>query len=190
MSELSRSGPSIFGMFFNHVVCMPTWHRGVLLLATFLAGVGVAGHVRQYNANATGNPPSSPTVNAPHSGFASDNTPAATSTDTGATSQQPWYLSPKALNIGGSVLGGFLIGWLARAFLKTVAGIAFLGGGALFALSYFHVINVDLSSANQQYTSAMHWLTDQMSRLKDVAIGYLPIHAAGAFGTFLGFQRR
>jgi uncharacterized membrane protein (Fun14 family) len=102
---------------------------------------------------------------------------------------QPWYLSPRFLSVGGSVLGGFVIGWLMRIFVKTTVLIGMLIAAVIGALSYFHVMNVDFTSVQQQYSGDVSWLADQASRLKDVAIAHLPVHAGGLFGMFLGFRR-
>jgi uncharacterized membrane protein (Fun14 family) len=99
-------------------------------------------------------------------------------------------LSPNATRIGGSVVAGFVLGWIFRAFVKTMAFFALLAGAALMALSYFGVINVDLSSAREHYASVMHWLSDQGMRLKDVVIAHLPSSSGGAVGAYLGFRRR
>jgi uncharacterized membrane protein (Fun14 family) len=61
--------------------------------------------------------------------------------------------------------------------------------GHVGALSYFHIMNVDLTSVQQRYSGDVSWLGDQASRLKDVAIAYLPVHAGSLFGVFLGFRR-
>ena len=89
-----------------------------------------------------------------------------------------------------SVLAGFVLGWLFRAFLKTMAFFLMLAIAALAALSYFGVLNVDFTSAREHYASALHWLGDQSSRLKDLIISHLPSSGGGALGAFLGFRRR
>jgi len=123
--------PSLFGSFFRHLLIMPVWHRHVLLLAMIVAGVGFVGHVRQQFFG------SAPTPSASQNGVAQ-----TTNSQSPDANPQPWYLSPRMLGIGGSVLGGFIIGWIARMFLKMVAMIAVVIGAILFGLSYLHVMNM------------------------------------------------
>ena len=87
------------------------------------------------------------------------------------------------------MLGGFVIGWALRVFVKTTLIVGAAITALLGALSYFHVMNVDLTMVQQNYHSDMSWLTNQAMRLKDVAMNHLPVHAGGFFGMFLGFRR-
>ena len=59
-------------------------------------------------------------------------------------------------------------------------------GGLFFALTYFNVVNVDLTSAQHTYDSAREWLTDQATRFKDVLLAHLPSSASGGVGAFIG----
>jgi uncharacterized membrane protein (Fun14 family) len=179
--------PSLADTFFHHLLHMPAWHKYVLLGAIALAAVGTVGHVKQFiKGGATATAPGT-SGSTPQSNFAS----ADNSTDPAApdANAPPWYLSPRFLSTGGSVLAGFIIGWALRVFVKTTLltglGITALIGG----LSYFHVMNVDLTSVQQHYHTDMGWLTDQASRLKNIAIAHLPVHAGGIFGMFMGFRR-
>jgi uncharacterized membrane protein (Fun14 family) len=165
---------------------MPSWHRYVLLAAMALASIGIVGHVRRFMGTRTS--PQSPTVTVPQNGFA-DSGPVTNSATTPEPNAQPWYLSPRFLSIGASVVGGFVIGWLMRIFVKTTILIGALFAATMGVLTHFHVMNVDFTSVQQQYSGDVSWLTDQASRLKDVAVAYLPVHAGGLFGMFLGFRR-
>jgi uncharacterized membrane protein (Fun14 family) len=99
-------------------------------------------------------------------------------------------LSPNATKIGGSVVGGFVVGWLFRAFLKTMAMLALLAGGGLFALSYFGIIEVDFVAMRAHYADAAQWVTAQGMKIKDAVVAHLPSTGAGTLGAFLGFRRR
>jgi uncharacterized membrane protein (Fun14 family) len=190
------------GHFVAHVATMPRWHKMVLLLGVVLAIAGGACWLTTRVASETGTRVTTvnttPTAQTPagSSGFVDGrNAPAdTTSTTTVVTQTEPpslvARLSPNATRIGGSVVAGFVLGWIFRAFVKTMAFFALLAGAALMALSYFGVINVDLSSAREHYASVMHWLSDQGMRLKDVVIAHLPSSSGGAVGAYLGFRRR
>jgi len=188
--------------FAAHVATMPRSHKVVLLLGVVLAIAGGAGWLTTRATSDTGTRVTTvnnttPTAQTPAgaSGFVDGrNAPADTTTTTTVTQTEPpslvARLSPNATRIGGSVVAGFVLGWIFRAFLKTMAFFALLAGAALMALSYFGVINVDLSSAREHYASVMHWLSDQGMRLKEVVIAHLPSSSGGAVGAYLGFRRR
>jgi uncharacterized membrane protein (Fun14 family) len=186
--------------FAAHVATMPRWHKMVLLLGVVLAIAGGIGWMTTHSTSDTGTrvtTVNTPTAQTPpgSSGFVDGrNAPADTTTTTTVVTAEPpslvARLSPNATRIGGSVVAGFMLGWIFRAFLKTMAFFALLAGAALMALSYFGVINVDLSSAREHYASVMHWLSDQGMRLKDVVIAHLPSSSGGAVGAYLGFRRR
>jgi len=187
--------------FAAHVATMPRWHKLILLLGVVLAIAGGIGWMMSRTTSDTGTrvttvtAPNAPTAPAGSSRFIDGrNTPADSTTTMTVTQVEPpslvARLSPNATRIGGSVVAGFVLGWIFRAFLKTMAFFALLAGAALMALSYFGVINVDLSSAREHYASVMHWLSDQGMRLKDVVIAHLPSSSGGAVGAYLGFRRR
>ncbi len=97
---------------------------------------------------------------------------------------------PPAMRIGVSILAGFVLGWLFRAFIRTVAFFALLGAAVLGALSWFRVVNIDMSSAQGEYATAMHWLYAQATLLKHAVIAHLPSTGGGTLGAFLGLRRR
>ncbi|MDB5319058.1 MAG: rane protein of unknown function [Phycisphaerales bacterium] len=184
--------------FFAHLATMPRWHKLVLLLGLGLAIAGGIGWMTSRAASDSGTrvTSTSTSVQAPagSSKFIDGGASPSDTTVTTTTREEPptliGRLSPNATRIGGSVVAGFVFGWIFRAFLKTVTFFALLAGAALMALSYFGVINVDFSSAREHYASALHWLTDQSARLKDVLLAHLPSSGGGALGAFLGFRRR
>jgi uncharacterized membrane protein (Fun14 family) len=175
---------------------MPKWQKLVLSLALLASALGAAGWVagsigerakRQAAAQA------SPDVSAPpgasqfvtRSGEPGDATPLS--------AEEPGFavrVSPKVMRVGVSVIVGFVIGFLFRMFVKTMLLVTLVIGGIFFALTYFNVVNVDLTAAQQTYDSAREWLTDQATRLKDVVLAHLPSSASGGLGVFIGFRRR
>lgn len=171
---------------------VPVWGKVFLAVAVLLAvggavGLAVNGAAAVERKEAAGG------VNVPANarGFApssSDEAPGAKdqSVDLGPLGKY----SPEATRLGVSVVGGFVVGWLFRAFLKMAMLLALLGVGVMVALSYFGVMNVDLSAAREHYASAAHWLTDQAGRMKDVVLAHLPSGGGGAVGAWLGFRRR
>lgn len=184
--------------FFTHLATMPRWQLLILVLGLCLAvGGGVAwvmtrnaGH-RETRTQVVKSPGSDATP-ANASGFV-DGTAASTTTTT-TTTDEPGGLiarmSPNATRIGGSVVAGFVVGWVFRAFLKTMMFFALLGVGLMMALSYFGVLNIDFTAAREHYATAVHWLTDQAERLKAAFVTHLPSAGGGTLGAFLGFRRR
>src|SRR5258706_11601908 len=109
--------------FAAHVKTMPRWHKAVLVMGVVLALAGGAGWVMGRNGNdgqarvtSTGSP-----APAGSSKFIDDNgggggSPVAIDPQTAPSIIS--RLSPNATRIGVSVLAGFVLGWLFRAFLK------------------------------------------------------------------------
>jgi len=99
-------------------------------------------------------------------------------------------MAPHATHIGVSFIVGFILGWAFRVFVKTMAMIAALATALFFGLSYFNVMNIDLSKAEKQYDSGKTWLVDQAGRLKDAVKTHLPSSGATFLGLFVGFRRK
>ena len=114
-------------------------------------------------------------------------TPAPTSTDSHTITDT---ITPWMGKLGISFFVGVVLGTVARAFVK-LAAMGAVAIGLIFAgLSYFHVVNVDLTAMKTKYASATEWLEDQGGRLKNVAVGALPSSTSAMAGFFAGFKRR
>jgi uncharacterized membrane protein (Fun14 family) len=188
----------------THLARMPRWHQVVMLVAVLLAAGGSVGWAVTRTAPGQTVPASSPAAARSSaavpgsSGFVDSRTTGTTplapdaAADANDTTPGGWVsrISPHATGVGVSVVAGFLVGWLFRTFLKMMTLFALIVAGLVAALSYFGVLNVDLSAAKTHYADAVHWLTDQAYRLKDVLAAHLPSSGGGAFGAFLGFRRR
>jgi uncharacterized membrane protein (Fun14 family) len=207
MSEPPPDRPRAHEQFARHIRSQPRWHKSLLGVMVVLAVLGVVGQVRaklskpriveRTETSATSANNSSTPANS--RGFVSQDStaqaPAPAAADRVPT--QPvgnddlfTRVSPYATRLGVGYVAGFIIGWVFRFFLKTMMMITLVVGGLFAALSYFHVVNVDLTPAKQQYDSAMHWASDQASKLKDAAMAHLPSGGATTVGAFLGFRRR
>ena len=184
--------------FFAHVVTMPGWHKSVLLIGALLAVLGTAG-VLAGKMGGTAPPPVTSGGAAAPSGaskMVDDGTSAGGSAQRTETKQPAGLLgslSPHAMKVGASIVAGFVIGWLFRAFLKTMALVALVAGGIVWGLSHFGIIDLgswDASGVKQHSAEAMSWLDAHLSQWKAAAISRLPSTGGGALGAFLGFRRR
>lgn len=168
--------------FAADVLRMPRWQKSLLTLAVLLLGVGSTGQVAGYFSGGSG--------------------ASATKSDSGAevslvTSEKHETVAPKPTlterispwmtKVGLSFIVGFVVGWLLRTFLKTVA---LIGGGIIALLMLLSYLGYDLSGAQKEYTSFMSWLTDQGQRLAKALLDHLPGSTSSAAGMFVGFRRR
>ena len=92
--------------------------------------------------------------------------------------------------LGISFFAGVVLGTIARTFVKLAAMGAVVIGLIFAGLSYFHILNVDLTTMKTRYASASEWIEDQGGKLKGVALGALPSSTSAAAGFFAGFKRR
>jgi len=171
--------------FGSHLARMPRWHKIALLLAVVLAIVGIVGQSK----TSTSSPEPSSASPTNSRGFVSSNpdqppppTPAPTLSN---------KLSRYATHVGLLFLAGFVLGYALRAFLKITATLTLGAIAILTLLSYFHILNVDLTAATEkQIKSESSWLTDQATRLKDSLLAHFHGSVSTAAGAFLGFRRR
>src|SRR5437762_3991224 len=100
----------------HHITTMPRWQKILLLLSIALVVCGLAGQ-----AGGWLKPKPRQVQSANSRGFV-EGQPADESAQ---PAEKPWYekFSPHATGLGLSFLGGFLIGWAFRAFLKITAMI-------------------------------------------------------------------
>src|SRR5205085_4974601 len=135
--------------FLSHLVVMPRWHKGVILIAGTIAALGTVGQIATRFAqpapvvqpNAPQPPRSAPAGgSSSFVGESADRSPAPNQAP--APSAQPanhgplGRISPHATKVGLSIVLGFIIGWLCRAFLKTMALVAIVVIGGLWLLSH------------------------------------------------------
>jgi uncharacterized membrane protein (Fun14 family) len=175
----------------EHAGRQPLWGKVVLAVAIALVIGGGVGWVLSRGATAVresrreANAPAAAAANS--RGFVEEKSATEEkSVDVGPLGR----ISPHAMGVGLSVVAGFVVGWLCRAFLKMTVGLVVLGAAVLAALSYFGVLNVDFSAAREHYANAAHWVTDQVGRLKDVVVWHLPSSGGGVVGAWMGFRRR
>jgi len=202
MSESESFGgkPSIFARFFGDIFSMPGWQKAFLSLAALVGGAGVAGQTYtklspEQPANVSVEHERGVATPSDSSGFVDQRRVPDPPTDTTNVSPQgqSTFLqnnSPWMTRIGLSLIGGFIIGWAFRVFIKTMMIVTVLGVALLFGLSYFNVVNVDFSAARVKYAGTIEWVSDQAGKLRDAALAYLPSTGTGVAGLILGVKRR
>jgi uncharacterized membrane protein (Fun14 family) len=178
---------AVHRLFFNHVATMPAWHKLVLLIGMVMALGGGAGQLLSAVAGGSNLHPDS-AVSTP----ASPSLHGGSSPTTAEPAPYPFLgrFSPHSTRIGVSLVGGFIVGWLCRAFLKTMAIVILCFLGVMLLLSRVGILNLDFSTARHEYAGAMHWLFVQTRLVKDVILVHFPSAGGGTFGAFLGFRRR
>jgi uncharacterized membrane protein (Fun14 family) len=100
------------------------------------------------------------------------------------------YSSPAAAQIGASYLGGFLLGWAFRRFLRIAAMLVavMLAGIAVMKASGW--IDVDWSALEAQVGRTVQWLHGEAEGLRNVLTGFLPSAGAAGAGSFFGFRKK
>jgi uncharacterized membrane protein (Fun14 family) len=94
---------------------------------------------------------------------------------------------PGYVRVCVSYIGGFLLGWAFRRFIKlAVAGTALII--ALLALGRF--VGCDTTQTQEQVKRGGAWVQREAAQTRDYLKGRLPSAAAGATGIFFGFRRR
>ncbi len=100
------------------------------------------------------------------------------------------YTSPTVAQLGGSYLGGYLIGWAFRRFLKMAAMMVAVGLACIGAMKTTGWVDVDWSAVEAQVSQTVQWLHGEAQGLKNVLAGFLPSAGAAGAGSFFGFRKK
>ncbi len=100
------------------------------------------------------------------------------------------FTSPAVAQIGGSYLGGFVIGWAFRRFLRVAAMLVAVVLACVAAMKATGWIDVDWSQLEAQISRTVQWLHGEAEGLKNVLTGFLPSAGAAGAGTFFGFRKK
>jgi len=165
----------------------------IKLLSTAFA-IGVVGFVI-YAAAELGRPDlpkaKAPSVQAANSGFVdTDNSGRDSTTDSAPAETWTGWFGGKGAKLGFGFVGGFIIGFIFRTFVKMMTLITFVFVGILAALNYFHILNIDFTAVHRAYENNADWINDQAMRLKDLLVAHLPSTTTGAAGVWFGTRRR
>ncbi len=100
------------------------------------------------------------------------------------------YTSPTVAQMAGSYLGGFLIGWAFRRFLKLAVVLIGFTLACIGALKTTGWIDLDWASIEGQISGLMRWLHGEAEGLKNLLTGFLPSAGAAGAGSFFGFRKK
>lgn len=100
------------------------------------------------------------------------------------------FTSPAVAQIGGSYLGGFLIGWAFRRFLRIAAMLVAVALGCMAAMKATGWIDVDWSALEAQVSRTIQWLHGEAEGFKNIVTGFLPSAGAAGAGSFFGFRKK
>jgi uncharacterized membrane protein (Fun14 family) len=186
-------GSDLLSKLATHIWHMKRWQRLLFTLSVVLFGAGSAGQITSYFNDP---PPTVAKTDNPESqipGAAPKLIDERAHPIQPVNEPEPTFrqkLSPWAMRIGGSFIAGFLLGIALRIFLKITAIALVLGVGLLTLLSYFNVLNIDLTAAKTKYEDSIHWVDDQAHRVKDSVQSHLPSSGSSLLGAFAGFRRK
>ena len=121
---------------------------------------------------------SSPAAPVPASGFASS--PA---------SAQRENRAPAAFRYGASFVGSFLIAFILKKVIRSVLLIAAALVGAVLALKYFGVIDLDWSSAQRHVEQGAALAREEGEKYRALLMSYLPSGLAAGAGAIFGAKR-
>ena len=100
------------------------------------------------------------------------------------------YSSPAAVQIGASYLGGFLLGWAFRRFLRIAAMLVAVVLAGIAVMKASGWIDVDWSALEAQVGRTVQWLHGEAEGLRNVLTGFLPSAGAAGAGSFFGFRKK
>ncbi|HTL60192.1 MAG TPA: FUN14 domain-containing protein [Nitrospira sp.] len=100
------------------------------------------------------------------------------------------YTSPAVAQLGGSYLGGFIIGWAFRRFLRLAAMLAAVGLALVAAMKATGAIDMDWSALEAQVGRTVQWLHGEAEGLRNMMTGFLPSAGAAGAGSFFGFRKK
>lgn len=100
------------------------------------------------------------------------------------------FTSPAVAQMAGSYLGGFLIGWAFRRFLRMAAMLAAIVLAGVAVLKTTGWLNLDWASIEAQLSQSLRWLQGEADGLRNLLAGFLPSAGAAGAGTFFGFRKK
>jgi uncharacterized membrane protein (Fun14 family) len=113
----------------------------------------------------------------------------AVSTD-GTAKPATWDFSrplPGYAQVSGSYIGGFVLGWLFRRFIRMALALA---AGLVLLLGIGKYAGWDAPKTEVRIKEGTAWVEREAVAMKDYLSGLLPSASAAGVGGFLGLRRR
>jgi uncharacterized membrane protein (Fun14 family) len=94
---------------------------------------------------------------------------------------------PGYVRFSASYIGGFVVGWALRHFLRLALGLVAL---AALLVGLGKCAGCNSAPAETRVRDSAAWVRHEADAATDYVKGLLPSTAAGAVGVFLGFRRK
>lgn len=94
--------------------------------------------------------------------------------------------SPALFRFGASFLGGFILGFAGRRFLRVTAIVAGVVLAGIGLMKITGVIDLDWAAIEQHTRESLEWTNGKVAGLKTLLTGYLPSAVAGFLGIVRG----
>jgi uncharacterized membrane protein (Fun14 family) len=176
------------------VKTMPRWKWKLLGLGLIIGILGVLGQGAVMLNNGSPSPAAPVAHSEPNAmPAAGPRTPVVSTVDALGNTPPPTFtqlMTPFLTHVGFSLFVGVILGLMFRTFLRMALLFTALVVGGAMALSYFHVMNVDLTAVQTDTARATSWLADQGYRVRDMLFHALPCGTSAGLGFILGFKKR
>jgi uncharacterized membrane protein (Fun14 family) len=178
--QIPPSKTHVIRRFFSDLFRLPNWQKTILTAA--FAAVTFGWAHQTYHAFTDPTPPTTQT--------SSNNPGSITTPDQSTASPGSSMLARWSRRAGASLLIGFIVGWAFRTFLKIMSTITAATVAAFCLLSYFNVMNIDMTSIEKKSTTATAWITDQGTRLRQTAMSHVHSTLGGILGLAMGARKK
>ncbi len=97
---------------------------------------------------------------------------------------------PAPLRLGLGYIGGFMLGWSLRRFLKLTLTLGLGALAAFLLLRQFNLLQVDWDSIEGRFRQSLGWVKAEAASLEELLKSRLPSAAAASVGGWMGFLFR
>lgn len=187
-----RLGRSAVRRFFE----LPGWKRALLILAIVLAVAGIAGSVTGMFRET---PPEAKVAQVrveqlhavgPRSSLTADQQTELKQAETKVDAARHWFYdktAPQLWRIGLGFFIAFVLGFMARQFLKTMATLAALLVVIVGVAVYLGAFDAGGVKAN--LATGTGWIMDRLDSMKESLLKFVGTSLSGTAGFVIGFMR-
>lgn len=124
-----------------------------------------------------------------NSGTVAKETRTVTATDQATPSSADAHF-PAPFRLGVSYMGGFLIGWGFRRFIRLSVSVSLAALAVVTLGRNLGWIDLDWTMLEGQVRQTTAWIQGEAGTFKDFLESYLPSAGTAGVGAFLGFRRK